>query len=515
MCLRPQPANKIPCPNMKKLVIIRRISQAFFFALFLYILWSTTYSLGGILPPDAFFKIDPLIAIFTSISERIILPGIWLAVVMLILTLVLGRFFCGWACPLGTLIDLCGNIRKKKIDLSEAKNKKLRSIKYYILAVIALFSFFGIQIAWVADPTVIATRFISLNFIPFVTSGFDKAFIFLIKHLNFYGPVYDFYRSLKTSFLGMHMYYFSHSGIILIFFVFICALSIVTKRLWCRAICPLGSLYALIARFSMLSREVKECTGCLRCKNYCRMAAIKKDFSYIKEECVLCMDCIYDCPTKGTKFTLPLSKKDCKKTNKGLSRREFIFLALFSFLSLGFMNRRKDIGTGNVIRPPAALKEEEFLNRCVRCGNCMRVCITNGLQPVIFESGIMGIWTPQLVPEIGYCEYDCTLCGNACPTGAIQPLSLEDKRSVRLGLAKIDRSICIAWAKDTECIVCQEHCPVPQKAIKLKEYISGSRVVLKPYVDENACVGCGICQNKCPVRPVRAIRVLSTNIKRA
>jgi polyferredoxin len=473
-----------------------------------------TYPLHGILPPDAFFKIDPLIAIFTSISERMILPGIWLAGVMLILTLVLGRFFCGWACPLGALIDLCGNIRRKKINLSEAKNKKLHSVKYYILAVIALFSFFGIQIAWVADPTVIAARFVSLNFIPFVTSGLDKAFIFLIKHLNFYGPVYDFYRSLKFSFLGIHTYYFSHSWIIFAFFVFICALSAAIRRLWCRAICPLGGLYALVARFSMLSREVKECTGCLRCKNYCRMAAIKSDLSYFKGECILCMDCIYDCPARATGFTWHFPKKDSGGKVGGLSRRDFIFLMLASFLSLGFINVKKGICPARLIRPPAALKEEEFLNRCLRCGNCMRVCITNGLQPVIFESGIMGIWTPQLVPEIGYCEYDCLLCGNTCPTGAIQPLSLEDKRSVKLGLAKIDRSICIAWARDMECIVCQEHCPVPQKAIKLREYFSGSRTILKPHVDENACVGCGICQNKCPTRPVRAIRVSSENSAR-
>lgn len=137
----------------------------------------------------------------------------------------------------------------------------------------------------------------------------------------------------------------------------------------------------------------------------------------------------------------------------------------------------------------------------------MKVCITNGLQPVMFETGYDGIWTPRLVPEIGYCEYQCTLCGKTCPTGAIPPLKLEQKLKVRLGVAEVDRSICLPYAKGKECIVCQEHCPVPEKAIILDR--DEKLGIQLPRIDEELCVGCGICQNKCPVRPVRAIRVSS------
>ncbi|MCX5666715.1 MAG: 4Fe-4S dicluster domain-containing protein, partial [Candidatus Omnitrophica bacterium] len=141
----------------------------------------------------------------------------------------------------------------------------------------------------------------------------------------------------------------------------------------------------------------------------------------------------------------------------------------------------------------------------------MKVCITNGLQPVMLQAGPGGIWTPGLVPETGYCEYRCTLCGRACPTGAIPAISQEQKLKVKLGLAAIDRSICLPWAEGKECIVCQEHCPVSEKAIKLDTYAGGSA---RPYVDEYLCVGCGICQNKCPVRPARAIRVSPKNADR-
>ena len=137
----------------------------------------------------------------------------------------------------------------------------------------------------------------------------------------------------------------------------------------------------------------------------------------------------------------------------------------------------------------------------------MKVCITNGLQPALLQSGLAALWTPHMVNEIGYCEYQCTLCGNVCPTGAIPPISRERKMKTRLGLAQIDRSLCIPWAESKECLVCQEHCPVSDKAIKLIRDTVGGKTPAKPVIDASLCVGCGICQNKCPVRPARAIRV--------
>ncbi len=188
-----------------------------------------------------------------------------------------------------------------------------------------------------------------------------------------------------------------------------------------------------------------------------------------------------------------------------MSRKNFLFFLSSSTLLLGMKFKAgKNIGNSDIIRPPAALEEEDFVNRCIRCGNCMKVCITNGLHPVMLQAGAEGIWTPHLLPEIGYCEYHCTLCGRTCPTGAIPVLTLEQKLKTRLGLAQIDRSICLPWAHEKECIVCQEHCPVSEKAIKLNIYAGGAA---KPYIDEYLCIGCGICQNKCPVRPVRAVRV--------
>lgn len=138
----------------------------------------------------------------------------------------------------------------------------------------------------------------------------------------------------------------------------------------------------------------------------------------------------------------------------------------------------------------------------------MKLCPTNGLQPVIFESGLAGIWAPHLVPEIGYCEYNCNLCGNSCPTGAIPKLNLAQKKEQKLGLANIDKNICLPWSQNKECIVCEEHCPVSTKAVKIYDEIFDGKRIKKPYVDASLCIGCGICQNKCPTRPFRAIKVL-------
>jgi len=497
---------------MKKLILARRLSQVFFLCLFIYILWSTTYPLKGIFSPALFFKFNPLVTIITSLSERIILSGVIFSLCMLMLTIILGRFFCGWVCPLGTVIDIVGVFGKSKI-LTDAQNTKIRRAKFFILGVIFVFSFFSFQIAWIFDPLVIMARFISLNLIPSVTFIIDGFFSWIIRFFHLYGPVYDFYRSLQNSFLGIKVYYFAHSLVIFSFILTILIAAFKLKRSWCRVVCPLGALYAVFSRFSFLERRVKECSHCRKCKSDCRMAAIKDDSGYSKSECILCMDCVYDCPQHVTDFGFKLG---AERERQGISRRDFLKLALISSLQgFGFPPGKavlKKSGRAMVLRPPAALIETEFLNRCIRCGNCMKVCITNGLQPALFQSGFFGIWTPHLVPEIGYCEYHCTLCGKVCPTGAIPELTEEQKLKTRLGLAKIDRSICLPWKKKEQCIVCEEHCPVSNKAIKLKKVQVDGKIIERPYVNLRLCIGCGICQTKCPTRPKRAIIVYPVRV---
>lgn len=504
---------------MNKLILFRRTSQILFSLLFIYILWSTTYPLTGPFPAGIFFQFDPLIVFMISLSERIIVPGVLLSLIMIAISLVLGRFFCGWVCPLGAMIDLAGGIKKRYPAEADIFNRVARKIKFYILGLTGAVAIAGIQVIWIFDPMVIMGRFVSLNLIPTITLALDSAFIFIMRDLGVRGVVQDIYRAMKPTILGVQAHYFSNSAIILAFFLIVLSLSLIRKRFWCRAFCPLGAIYSLVSGKAILRRTYDGCTSCGACKSECRMGAIRDDLSYARGECILCMDCVYNCPQRVTRFTLrigpgpkspPAGKGAGPVIPRGVSRKEFLFLLASSFLSLGFRFRNRTVRHEGrpVIRPPAAPEEEDFTDRCVRCGNCMKVCITNGLQPAFLESGLRGIWTPQLIPEIGYCEYQCTLCGHTCPTGAIPRLSVEQKKLARLGLAEIDRSICLPWAYGKECIVCQEHCPVPDKAIKIERVVIDGAEIYRPHVDKHLCIGCGICQNKCPVRPVRAVRVI-------
>jgi ferredoxin len=135
------------------------------------------------------------------------------------------------------------------------------------------------------------------------------------------------------------------------------------------------------------------------------------------------------------------------------------------------------------------------------------------LRPSHAEAGIDALWGPVLAPRTGYCDYSCTACGDVCPTGAILKLALEDKRRWVLGLAQIDEERCIPWADNVDCIVCEEMCPIPEKAVRLEtvqmESETGETVELRrPSVVADLCNGCGICEHQCPVNGESAIRVL-------
>ncbi|NIQ96233.1 MAG: 4Fe-4S dicluster domain-containing protein, partial [Desulfuromonadales bacterium] len=156
-----------------------------------------------------------------------------------------------------------------------------------------------------------------------------------------------------------------------------------------------------------------------------------------------------------------------------------------------------------LVRPPGAVEEEEFLRRCIRCGECMKVCIGSALHPAFLEAGASGLWTPLLVARLGYCEYNCTLCGQVCPTGALRELKLEEKKKEVIGLAVIDKNRCLPFARGEECLVCEEHCPTGEKAIVFEHrdvLVNGKIRNLKfPKVVKKLCIGCGICETKCPV----------------
>jgi MauM/NapG family ferredoxin protein len=165
-----------------------------------------------------------------------------------------------------------------------------------------------------------------------------------------------------------------------------------------------------------------------------------------------------------------------------------------------------------MLRPPGAASERDFLQKCVRCGECMRVCVTNALQPAFLEAGMEGIWTPLLVPRIGYCEYNCNLCGSVCPSEALKHLPINEKKLWRMGTAYFNKNRCLPWNDLVNCSVCEEACPVSPKSIELKETNVRNdegklEKIKQPYMVEERCIGCGMCEFSCPVEGESAIRV--------
>jgi ferredoxin len=167
-----------------------------------------------------------------------------------------------------------------------------------------------------------------------------------------------------------------------------------------------------------------------------------------------------------------------------------------------------------MLRPPGVRSEDDFLKKCVRCGECMKVCLKNALYPATYQAGLEGIYTPLVLPRLGYCEYNCTLCGQVCPTGAIPSLQVADKRREVIGKAVFNKNHCLPFARKIDCIVCEEHCPIPEKAIRSREVqvvgLDGALTTVKePYLVEEICNGCGICENVCPLETRAGIEVFA------
>jgi MauM/NapG family ferredoxin protein len=221
-------------------------------------------------------------------------------------------------------------------------------------------------------------------------------------------------------------------------------------------------------------------------------------------------NCIYRCPVNVLSFG------NIKKSSVDFQRRDIVFAGLSTvflapLLRYSYSEERMN---SLLIRPPGALKEIDFLQKCIRCSACVKVCPQNFLQPSLFEGRLEGLWTPIGKGKFGYCEYNCNLCGKVCPTGAIEELPIDKKKKVSIGTAFIDKNRCLPHAFGIECVVCEEMCPVSPKAIYFQEAAfvkqDGSKTTIKkPVVIPDRCTGCAICENKCPVLDKPAIFVTS------
>jgi polyferredoxin len=549
---RKRPGSGLPA---RKIIVAlrnsRRVSQVFFLFLFLFLLVRTefrgSFSGGATVrmpyPVEGFLLADPFVALMTFLSSHTVYRALWWSVGMVAITLVFGRIFCGWICPFGTLHHFfawlfpnpksgTGGSRRVRANMTHP----YQNAKYYLLGAFLVAAVCGSAIGGLFDPICICVRAIGLAVLPainYVTGrGLDQVSQTNI-HLLQQGS--DVTRdALVATVLQPKQYFFHQTWVIggLLFAVLLANRWI--PRFWCRALCPLGATLGLIARNALfgMEKDHSKCTDCNLCLVDCQGAdSPQGGVKWKQDECHMCLNCETACPEDVIKFRFLPNRRSMTLAQDGMDRRKVLVAAATGAAVLP-LARASDTLDSNyydrLIRPPGSVPEREFMERCIRCAECMKVCPNNALHPAFLESGIEGFWTPILIPRIGYCEPSCVLCGQVCPTGAIQKITEDHKlgnparhiEAIKLGTAFYDHGRCLPWSMATPCIVCEEFCPTSPKSIWVEEIDvpdrNGHMVhVQRPHVDPQLCIGCGACEKVCPVQDRPAVYVTSVGESRS
>jgi MauM/NapG family ferredoxin protein len=485
---------------------LRRTIQVASLGLFLWLLWQASFPVSqALLPVDLFLRLDPFSTAVTALTGRSWGAVLWPALLLLALTTLLGRFFCGYLCPLGTTIDVVDHLLGA--GRIPANGPGWRRVPYLVLAAVLGAAAAGVSLVALVAPITLVTRLYATVLYPLACLLADGGLALLrplaarlgVDALLFQVPQPRVALPLITA--------------LLLAAVFVGALW--TPRFWCRHLCPAGALLSIAARRPWLRRRVSsECTACGLCQSHCPMAAIAADPRQTdRNACIVCQRCVTVCPQRAVRFRAVLPGSAPQAPAFSAARRQVLGAALLgagtAMASLTGLDRPVanpvpgDVQDPMRIRPPGALPEPDFLARCVRCGLCQKACPTNTLQSVGLAAGLPALFSPQVTPRRGGCEPLCHACAEVCPTGAIRVLPPRERPWAKIGTAHILRHKCLAWEQGQRCLVCDEGCPFDAIAL---QPVHGSAVAV-PVVDERRCSGCGFCEHLCPVQARAAIVV--------
>lgn len=444
-----------------RIVTVRRLCQVFFLALFLWFCVTATvgaawWQLRG-WPINWLLELAPLTALATGLATGTLYSSLAWALVTIAITLVVGRFFCGFVCPLGAINQAAGWLAGRRLSpearVAANRHRGLQAFKYYFLAGFLALALLGSVQTGLLDPLPLMHRSVNLALLPLADGGVISG-----------GP--RVYASVWLI------------GLVLLTVV---GLNLVLPRFFCRFLCPLGALFGFLSRFTpwRLGKTNDKCGDCCICEHYCE-GACRPAGQIITGECALCFNCLDRCPAGRVAFASRPSAAgevglpDLSRRGLLLAGGGVVLAALWEVGGLATAGRNP-----RLLRPPGSLDEARFLARCIRCGQCMRLCPANIIQPALLEAGVQGLWTPAINYRLGAsgCLVNCIACGQICPTAAIRPFSLEEKHGLgefaaqgplRLGTAFVDRGRCLPWALDRPCLVCHEVCPVSPKAIFIR-----------------------------------------------
>ncbi len=456
-----------------------------------------------------FLRLNPFVTMITSIAARsVVVSCLVFGIIVTIITMLFGRVFCGMFCPLGSIIDFSDSIFRKKEKKKQPRrpSQKLQGLKYIFLFALAVLALLGLTFPLFMDPLLLVTRVFTLLVRP------------ALYTLNQFIPFLKDAEFTASPFLQQGAYAGAFMTFILLLIILLGA--IFDRRFWCQYICPSGAFFGLISRFSLFTRRVDtgKCNSCGICSApRCPTRSISGENceKTTTAECITCGKCTDDkrlCTAFG--FHTP---KLSTSGGPDIGRRHLVSGIVNGFIFAPVLVRkykRKKPFVPGPIRPPGAVEENAFLARCIACEACVSVCPQNALHPcTISKDGVINWNTPKLVPRIGFCEEDCTRCSEACPTGALLPITAEEKLEQSIGTAIVERGRCRSWRMQYKCIICARKCPY-DAIEKHSIFNEKGREFIVPIVNKRKCIGCGVCEYRCPVKSESAIQVFAYGEKR-
>jgi polyferredoxin len=444
-------------------------------------------------------------------------------IVYFVLTFLFGRVYCSVICPAGILQDLSNRIlciwkKKKNGKLRFRYHKPANGLRYGILALTVLLAVFGItELCLLLDPYSNFGRIATNLFRPVVVWINNMVADFLSSKGN-----YSLYHvTIRTSTVAW-------ISAVVAFLIFV-GMACFRGRLFCNTICPAGALLSLVSRYSLfrITFDENKCNRCSLCERSCKAEAIdSQNMTVDASSCVSCFNCTSACNRNSLKYRFAppaWKKKDAIATEeserKGAvsfsdeaiskSRRSFITTsaALAGSIPLVALAGNDPKESPDPVTPPGSLSIERFKDLCTGCHICVVQCPTHVLHPAGLKYGLDYLLKPYMSYENSYCNYSCTVCSDVCPMDAIKPVSVEDKKVIQIGIANFYKEICVVYTDENDCGACSEHCP--SQAVHMVPYKDTLTI---PQIEAELCVGCGGCESICPVRPVRAIVVISNLI---
>ncbi len=451
---------------------------------------------------------------FHSVTKIQLVPALLalnvdVLIILFVLSFVFGRVYCSFICPMGVYQDVVAWISKKISKKKRYTYSKAKTILRWLVLGVTLISFlFGFTfLVGLLDPYGAYGRIVTHIFRPAYQAGNN-----LLESI-FSG--FDNYTFYKVGIYGLGVF---STLIALVTMLGIGFLAWRNGRTYCNTICPVGTVLGFISRYSIFRIQFNQekCNSCGLCTMNCKSSCINSREKIIDySRCVSCFNCIEACNRNAMRYApyKPAGKVKTQQENVPVdeSKRRFLSATLVTAAAAtGILaqqvslpgQKKKDIRRNLPILPPGGVQTDNFNEKCISCHLCVSKCPSHVLKPAFTEYGLEGIMQPRLYFDNGFCNYDCTICSEVCPSGALLPLTTEKKHSTQIGQVRFVRENCIVYTDETNCGACSEHCPT--QAVHMVPYKNELTI---PETDVSICVGCGGCEYVCPAIPYKAIYV--------